>query len=95
MVGPVLDTNPVFDSSFVTAAPLALVVTAVKTAADVTAGLSKPGDSYKVDFTFTFASFTSGYKIAAPYNVVLNLADSPITPIDYTDWVWTAACKST
>ena len=72
--GPVLDSNPVFDSVFVIGAPLTMTVAATKLAADVTANKKYPGSEYTVDFLvqFTGAGWVKN-AVLPPYELVFDL----------------------
>ena len=71
-IGPVLDTNQVFDSVAVGAASVDLTVTVTKTAVADQAKVY-PGESYSTTFAFEFGTFAAATKIAAPYNIVMTL----------------------
>jgi len=70
--GPVLDSNPVFDSVAVGAASVELGLAVTKTA---TADQAKqfPGESYSTTLAFEFGNFADTTKIEAPYNLVMTL----------------------
>ena len=71
-IGPVLDSNPVFDSVAVGAAADSLIVTVTKTS---TADQAKiyPGESYSATFAFEFGNFAANNIISPPYNLVMTL----------------------
>ena len=84
--GPVIDTNPVFDSAFVLNTPRDFVITATQALEDF--GKDKPGDIFSVEWELTMPSWTSSDSIEAPYNIIISLGSSPTTPINYDNWHW-------
>lgn len=75
-MGPVIDTNNVFDSSFLMANPdktMSLDVQVVVT--DPVTSSTLPTDTYLVDWTFTFA-FDEGEMLAAPFDIGLSMTDN-------------------
>jgi hypothetical protein len=84
--GPVIDTNPVFDSAFVLSTPWDFGLSAARVLEDF--GKDKPGDIFNVEWVLTMPSWTSSDSIKAPYNIVIDLGSSPSTPIDYDNWYW-------
>lgn len=92
-LGPVIDTNPVFDSNFVIAKPKTFTFSAERKGIYVER--IYPGDSYIVDFTLNLTSWNSTDIIPSPYNVEIHSSGSPNTPIVYTDWIWGTICSNT
>lgn len=93
-MGPVIDTNPVFDSSFLLGNPdktMSLDVAVVVT--DPVTSSTAPTDTYLVDWTFTFA-FDEGEMLAAPFDMGLSLTDNSASDRDLLDsdgnpWLYT------
>jgi len=73
-LGPIFDTNQVFDSVAVGAESVVLVVAVTKTAA---ADVLKvyPGESYSTTLAFTFANF-GNVTVNAPYDLVMTISQS-------------------
>jgi len=107
--GPVIDTNPVFDSAHTLAAPpttMSLVATPDATSTTK----SDPLGSYTVAWAFTFG-FAEGEYVAAPYDIVLTLGSNggraaPLStasganswekyPVTYDGWTWGTTCTNT
>lgn len=67
-------------------------------AADVTAGKTHPGDSFGVDFTVTFPTWTATNILTPPYTLKFLLTPTTHTLTDSTwgDWSWgTTTCVNT
>jgi hypothetical protein len=106
--GPIIDTNWVFDQIVVSAAPLAMALTATKVVTDPVKEF--PGETAAVDFVWTFASsvaatpFTPTTGTSFMVHLQLGAATTDraaatdtavqLYPIDYEDWKWTATCTN-
>ena len=67
--GPVIDTNPVFDSVKVYPSPKSLNLDLHLGSTDP----NTPGKSQEVRFSFSFPAFPVGYKIEPPYNIYIEI----------------------
>jgi len=68
LLGPIIDSNSVFDSVFVEAEPSEISLAIERLTAD--AAMTKPGDSHSALYTVTFADLSTEY-ILAPFKLVL------------------------
>jgi len=104
-----MDTNWVFDQISVSAAPLAMTLTATKVVESPAKEF--PGETAKVDFVWTFGSSTAATPFTpmsgTSFMVHLQLGTTTavdraastdtavqLYPKDYADWTWTATCTS-
>ena len=87
--GPVIDTNPVFDSVVVDERSKFFDMEVQKMESG--SYLDRPGDEYDVRFQFAFSTFEADFEIPVPYNIVFTLTDSPtdVEGVTYENWAWT------
>lgn len=91
--GPIIDTNPVFDSAFVMTATKTMTIVTTKHDSDV--AKEYPSDSYRVNFLMQLQAFTDLDNVTVPYDIVFELQDTTSTPIKYEDYTWVGACTNT
>jgi acetyl-CoA acetyltransferase len=73
-LGPIFDTNQVFDSVAVGAESVVLVVVVEKTT-DADMLKKYPGESYSTTLAFTFENF-GNVTVNAPYDLVMTISQS-------------------
>lgn len=74
--GPVVDSNPVFDSAFTQGnAAKSTVLAVAPVVTDPVTSNSAPGDTYLVDWTFSW-TFDEGEMLKAPFDIVLGMTDN-------------------
>ena len=73
LAGPVVDSNPAFDSVYVVPTPQTLGLTVSKAAADNIPAKGKPGSEIISIWSLNLAQFSDSTKIMAPYDIVINL----------------------
>jgi len=88
-VGPIIDSNSVFDSVFVDDEPNAVTLTISRASTDTE--LKFPGNTFKSLFNLKFDALVPGF-ILAPYNIVLTKKATPGTA---DEWTWGTTCTNT